>query len=378
MKKIPDEHEYTQNPMAREFHKKNAKDCLSPRSMIQDRRKEPLPHKKFQLNRAGVDDPNLEVIDSQIQIEESNCSQNFETQENKECTRKISILVEETSAQKVQDIPVIHVTTKENDSIFQISIVDDPQEAQVINELNRDPEARDSQDYICEQFLNSTFHEETKESSLEDSVELSINVNPKEDPTPPEWMKEIEHLEILKGPSRPPSPDFLADSPIWDEELNLKQSITLVTMIDSAINSEEADDPNLIILEDPTPLQELKEIKPLKILRGPLGPFSQDFLNNPPIWDEEPDIKDQIILFPEEKGSKENDRSRGMPPLLGAPHIQRKKEDPTWVVLSTSLIAIAPYNENTIEVIPSKILIASSNGEDPTGAALPNHLIGAP
>ncbi|KAL4187170.1 hypothetical protein AMTRI_Chr09g37760 [Amborella trichopoda] len=89
-------------------------------------------------SRAGVDDPNLEFIDSQIQIEESNCSQNFETQKNEERTRKISILGEKTSAQKIQDILVIHVTTKENDHIFQISVVGGPHEAQVIHKLNRD------------------------------------------------------------------------------------------------------------------------------------------------------------------------------------------------------------------------------------------------
>ncbi|KAL4183318.1 hypothetical protein AMTRI_Chr11g97580 [Amborella trichopoda] len=52
-------------------------------------------------NRAGVDDPNLEAIDSQIQIKKNNCSQNFETQENEKNTRKISIPVEETSLLKV-------------------------------------------------------------------------------------------------------------------------------------------------------------------------------------------------------------------------------------------------------------------------------------
>ncbi|KAL4181211.1 hypothetical protein AMTRI_Chr12g270150 [Amborella trichopoda] len=205
MKKLPDEHEYTQNLVAREFHKENVKDCLSPGSMIQERMKEQTSKQELPIeveginlqkaqdttilvSRAGVDDPNLEVIDSQIQFEESNCSQNFETQENKERTRKISILIEETSAQKVKDIPVIHVITEENDHIFHISVVDDPHEAQVINELNRDPEARDSQDYICEEFfnLNSAIHEETKESSLKDYVELSLNVNSKEDPSPQE------------------------------------------------------------------------------------------------------------------------------------------------------------------------------------------------
>ncbi|KAL4203641.1 hypothetical protein AMTRI_Chr01g104920 [Amborella trichopoda] len=190
MKKKPDEHEYTQNPVARKFHKGNANDCLTPRSMIQERMKEktsaqevPIEVKGINLqkaqdtpildSRAGVDDPNLEVIDSQIQIEESNCSKNFETQENDERTRKISIL----------DILVIHVTTKENDPI---SAVDDPHEAQVITELNRDLETMDSQDYICEEFLylDSSNHEEAKESSIEDYVEPSINVNPKEDPSP--------------------------------------------------------------------------------------------------------------------------------------------------------------------------------------------------
>ncbi|KAL4189815.1 hypothetical protein AMTRI_Chr08g167280 [Amborella trichopoda] len=193
MKKISDEHEYTQNPVARKFYKENAKDCLSPECMIQESMKEqtlaqevPIEVEGINLqktqdtpildSRAGVDDPNLE---------------NYETQENEECTKKISIPVEETSTQKVQDIPMILVATKENDPIFQISVVDDSQEAQVINALNGDPEARHSQDYICEEFLNldSAIHEETKESSLEDSVELSLNVNPKEDPSPQEWMK---------------------------------------------------------------------------------------------------------------------------------------------------------------------------------------------
>ncbi|KAL4189174.1 hypothetical protein AMTRI_Chr08g205680 [Amborella trichopoda] len=97
-------------------------------------------------------------------------------------------------------MPVIHVTTKKIDLIFHISAVDDPQEAQVINKLNRDPEARDSQDYICEELFNldSAFYEETKDSSQEDSIELSLNVNPKDDPSPQEWMKEIEHPEIGK------------------------------------------------------------------------------------------------------------------------------------------------------------------------------------
>ncbi|KAL4192881.1 hypothetical protein AMTRI_Chr06g174200 [Amborella trichopoda] len=132
MKKIPDEHEYTQNHVAREFHKENAKDCLSPESMIQERMKERTSAQEVPIEvkginfRARVDDPNLEVINSQIQIEESNCSQNFETQENDDRTRKILILVKEMSAQNVQGIPVIHVTAKENNSIFQISVVDDP------------------------------------------------------------------------------------------------------------------------------------------------------------------------------------------------------------------------------------------------------------
>ncbi|KAL4196672.1 hypothetical protein AMTRI_Chr04g247380 [Amborella trichopoda] len=145
MKKILYEHEYTQNPGAREFHKENDKDCLSPWSMIQERMKE-------------------QTSAQEVPIEESNCSQNYETQENDEYIRKISIPIEETSAQKVQDIPVIHVITKENDPIFQISA------------LNRDPE-----DYICMEFrsLDSAIHEETKESSLKDSVELSLNVTQK-------------------------------------------------------------------------------------------------------------------------------------------------------------------------------------------------------
>ncbi|KAL4204099.1 hypothetical protein AMTRI_Chr01g107980 [Amborella trichopoda] len=172
MKNIPDEHEYTQNPVAREFHKENLRIAKAQDTPILD-------------SRARVDDLNLEVVDSQIQIKESNYRQNFETKENEERTRKISIPVEETSAQKVQDIHVIHVTIKENDLIFQISAVDEPHYAQVINEFNRDLEARDSQDYICEELCNldSAIHEEAKESSLEDYVELSLNMNPKEDPS---------------------------------------------------------------------------------------------------------------------------------------------------------------------------------------------------
>ncbi|XP_011627334.1 uncharacterized protein LOC105421506 [Amborella trichopoda] len=75
-----------------------------------------------------------------------------------------------------------------------------------------------------------------------------------------------------------------------------------------------------------TSLQELKEIKPLNILRGPPWPLSLDFLNNQPIWDEELNIKDKIILFPKEKRSKENDRGRGMIPLRGAPTFKEKKK----------------------------------------------------
>ncbi|KAL4187346.1 hypothetical protein AMTRI_Chr09g38540 [Amborella trichopoda] len=127
------------------------------------------------------------------------------------------------SIPQVQDILVIHVTIKQTDlicPIFQISAVGDPQEDQVINELNRDLEARGSQDYICEECLNidSAIHEETKESSLEDFDELSPKVNPKEDPSPQEWIKELEPLEILRGPPELPSLDFLADPHIWDEE----------------------------------------------------------------------------------------------------------------------------------------------------------------
>ncbi|KAL4187348.1 hypothetical protein AMTRI_Chr09g38550 [Amborella trichopoda] len=118
---------------------------------------------------------------------------------------------------------MIHVTIKQTDLInliFQISAVGDPHENQVINELNRDPEARGSQDYICEECLNvdNAIHEETKESSIEDSVELSPKVNPKEDPSPQEWVKELEPLEFLRGPLGPPSLDFLANPHIWDEE----------------------------------------------------------------------------------------------------------------------------------------------------------------
>ncbi|KAL4193059.1 hypothetical protein AMTRI_Chr06g175020 [Amborella trichopoda] len=85
--------------------------------MIQERMKEQTSTQEVQIeveginlqkaqdtrilhNRAGVDDPNLDVIDSQIQIEESNCSQNFEIQENKEHTRKISISVEKRELKK--------------------------------------------------------------------------------------------------------------------------------------------------------------------------------------------------------------------------------------------------------------------------------------
>ncbi|KAL4179893.1 hypothetical protein AMTRI_Chr13g122380 [Amborella trichopoda] len=227
MKKISDEHEYTQNPMAREFHKENGKDYLSLGSMIQEKMEEqttpqevPIEAEETNLQKTQ-DTPILgHRAGRNIPIDENNCSQNSKTQENEKSTTRILILVEETSVQKVQDIPVIHVTTKEDDLIFQISVVDDPQEAQVINELNRDPEARDYQEYICEEFLNldSAIHEETKESSLEDSGEL--NVNPKEDPSPQKWMKELEPLNILRGPSRAPSLDFLADPPIWDEELS--------------------------------------------------------------------------------------------------------------------------------------------------------------
>ncbi|KAL4183297.1 hypothetical protein AMTRI_Chr11g154490 [Amborella trichopoda] len=179
MKNIPDEHEDIQNPVAGEFHKENSKDCLSLGSMIQERMKEQtsaqevlIEVKRINLQKvqdtpildsgAVVDDPNLKVMDSQMQIEESNY--------------------------KVQDIPVIHVTTKENDPIFQISAVGDPQEAQDIHKLNRDPEAKDYQEYISEECLNrkSKIHEETKKSSLEDFVELSLNVNPKKDSSPQE------------------------------------------------------------------------------------------------------------------------------------------------------------------------------------------------
>ncbi|KAL4201917.1 hypothetical protein AMTRI_Chr02g261230 [Amborella trichopoda] len=298
MEKLPDEYELTQNPVTREFHKENANDCLRTKTMIQERMKEQTSLQEASIevegtnlqkaqdtpildSRAGVDDSNLEAIDSQIQIEESNCSQNFETQEK-------------------ENILMIHVTIKEKDLIsfiFQISAVSDPQEAQVINELNRDPKVEDSQDCISDNCLNlkNTIQEETNESRLEDSVELSPNVNPKEDQSSQEWMKELEPLKILRGPPWPPLLDFLPDSPIWD---SLEHSITLVSKLDLAINTKEARDLNLIIVEDPTPLQELRQIRPLEVLRGPPGPLSQDFLSNPSIWDKEPDIEDQIMLFP--------------------------------------------------------------------------------
>ncbi|KAL4183130.1 hypothetical protein AMTRI_Chr11g153680 [Amborella trichopoda] len=190
MKKISDEYEYTQNPVAREFLKENTNDCLHPRSMIQERMKEQTSVQENTQDtpildsKAGVDDSNLEVIDFQIQ---SKCS-NFETQDNKEHIRKISIPYRRNKRTKSPGHPCDTYHTKENDPIFQINVVDDPQEVQVINELNRDLKANDSQDYICAEFLilDSAIHEETKDSSLENSVELSLNVNPKKDPSPQE------------------------------------------------------------------------------------------------------------------------------------------------------------------------------------------------
>ncbi|KAL4196638.1 hypothetical protein AMTRI_Chr04g247210 [Amborella trichopoda] len=54
MEKILDEHEYTQNPMARKFHKENAKDCLSTRTMIQERMKEQTSAQEVPIEVEGT------------------------------------------------------------------------------------------------------------------------------------------------------------------------------------------------------------------------------------------------------------------------------------------------------------------------------------
>ncbi|KAL4189295.1 hypothetical protein AMTRI_Chr08g206280 [Amborella trichopoda] len=106
MKKILDEHELIKNLMTREFHKQNAKYCLSLGSMISERLEDKTTPQEIQdtpilNNRAKEDDPNPEAMDSQIPNEESNCSKSLETQENVSYSSKISIPIEDRSPQKV-------------------------------------------------------------------------------------------------------------------------------------------------------------------------------------------------------------------------------------------------------------------------------------
>ncbi|KAL4202501.1 hypothetical protein AMTRI_Chr02g263950 [Amborella trichopoda] len=54
IKKIPNEHEHTQSPLARVFHKENAKDCLSTRTMIQERMKEQTSPREVPIEVEGT------------------------------------------------------------------------------------------------------------------------------------------------------------------------------------------------------------------------------------------------------------------------------------------------------------------------------------
>ncbi|KAL4198991.1 hypothetical protein AMTRI_Chr03g48870 [Amborella trichopoda] len=112
MEKVPDEYELTQNPVAKESQKQNAKDCLSPRIPIVVEDIDPQKIQDVLKSEQGAENPTASK-DSQIHNDGNSLTSGSKNQEKEENSLRVSIQVEDIGSQKFQDISVIRVTIKE-------------------------------------------------------------------------------------------------------------------------------------------------------------------------------------------------------------------------------------------------------------------------
>ncbi|KAL4197201.1 hypothetical protein AMTRI_Chr04g187120 [Amborella trichopoda] len=121
IEKVPDERELTQDLVSKEPKKQYVKDCLSPRSILKEKKDEQttrrIPVTVEDANPQKVQD--APILDSGAWAnnphKENSLRLDYDIQGSKKkqsYSQRVSIPIEDIIPQKFQVIPVIHITTK--------------------------------------------------------------------------------------------------------------------------------------------------------------------------------------------------------------------------------------------------------------------------